>query len=51
LRMQEAGHGAYSNNLVVGSRFPGTKQRLLIHSSHAYRDHRTNTIMWWIDPL
>jgi len=51
LRKKEAGHGAYSNNLVVGSRFPGTKQRLLIQSSHAYRDNCTNILMWWIDPI
>ena len=51
LRMRENGPGAYSNNLVTGSRFTGEKQRLLILSSHAYRDNQTNTIMWWLDML
>ena len=49
LRMREAGTGSYSNNIVVGGRFPGEKQRLLIHTSHAYKNHLTNTIMWWLD--
>lgn len=51
LRMREAGFGAYSNNLLVGARFPGKKQRLLIQSSHAYSDHMTNTLMWWLDKI
>ena len=49
LRMREAGLGSYSNNIVTGSRFPGEKERLLIHSSHAYKKHKTNTLMWWLD--
>ena len=46
LRMQEAGSGAYSNNLVVGS---GTDARLLIQASHAYEGSRTNIVHWWLD--
>jgi len=49
LRMMETGIGAYSNNLVVGSRFNGERNRLMIHTSHAYKDHQTNTIMFWLD--
>jgi hypothetical protein len=44
----EAGFGEYSNNLVV--RDPCTNhQRLLIQSSHAYRENLTNILQWWID--
>lgn len=49
LRMRSEGAGAYSNNLVVGKQIPGMKKRLLIHTSHAYSEHRTNTIYWWVD--
>ena len=49
LRRVTQGSGAYSNLLVVGDRFNSKKKRLLIQSSHAYKDDRTNTIMWWLD--
>lgn len=49
MRLCTEGSGAYSNNLVVGSHVPGMQKRLLIHTSHAYSEHRTNTIFWWID--
>lgn len=49
MRLCTEGAGAYSNNLVVGSHVPGMQKRLLIHTSHAYSEHRTNTIFWWID--
>jgi len=42
------GAGAYSNNLIVHR--PGNKERLIIQTSHAYLQNRTNTIMWLIDP-
>ncbi|HNS32088.1 MAG TPA: sialidase family protein [bacterium] len=50
LRMKEAGIGAYSNNLVTG-RFGSEKreERLLIQSSHAYKQSRTNILHWWIE--
>lgn len=46
LRMQEAGSGAYSNNLVVGS---GDDARLLIQASHAYDGSKTNVVHWWLE--
>ncbi len=46
LRLATQGHGAYSNNLVVHGT-DGT-EKLLIQTSHAYYQNRTNTIMWWI---
>ena len=49
MRLCTEGSGAYSNNLIVGSHVPGMQKRLLIHTSHAYSEHRTNTIFWWID--
>lgn len=47
LRMAEHGAGAYSNNLVVHD--PNGSDRLLIQTSHAYDQNKTNTIMWWLD--
>jgi Neuraminidase (sialidase) len=51
LRMQDAGHGAYSNNLVVGKLAQGKRLRLLIQASHAYEQHKTNILHWWIDNI
>lgn len=48
LCLREAGFGEYSNNLVVYDRLL-KKNRLLIQSSHAYRDNLTNIHLWWID--
>lgn len=47
LRMANQGHGAYSNSIVVHR--PGKPDRLLIQTSHAYFQNRTNTIMWFLD--
>jgi len=51
LRMQEAGHGAYSNNLVVGKYNSGKSNRLLIQASHAYEQHKTNIVHWWLENI
>lgn len=48
LRMQEAGAGAYSNSIVVGTLEPETPNRLLIQASHAYEDSKTNILHWWL---
>ena len=49
LRMREAGTGAYSNSIVVGSHNPNKQNRLLIQSSHAYKLSLTNLLHWWIN--
>jgi hypothetical protein len=49
LKMREAGTGAYSNSIVVGSLNPHKRKRLLIQASHAYEKSRTNVFDWWID--
>jgi len=49
LRMQDAGTGAYSNSIVVGSLNPDKPERLLIQASHAYEKSKTNILHWWID--
>jgi hypothetical protein len=51
LRMREAGSGAYSNGLVVGT--PGTRRghRLLIQASHAYDKSKTNVLHWWVEGI
>ncbi|MBW2023548.1 MAG: exo-alpha-sialidase [Deltaproteobacteria bacterium] len=49
LRMREAGAGAYSNSIVVGSKNNKTKNRLLIQASHAYKGNMTNILHWWVD--
>lgn len=41
------GAGAYSNNLIV--HLPNGKERLMIHSSHAYEHAKTNIIMFFVD--
>lgn len=49
LRMREAGLGAYSNSIVVGSLSTLRRKRLLIQASHAYDKHKTNVLHWWVD--
>jgi hypothetical protein len=49
LKMREAGLGAYSNNIVVGSLNPKKRKRMLIQASHAYEQNKTNVFHWWID--
>jgi len=49
LRMQDAGAGAYSNSIVVGALNPDKRIRLLIQASHAYEEHKTNILHWWIE--
>ena len=49
LRMREAGTGAYSNSIVVGSLNLHKRSRLLIQASHAYKKSQTNILHWWID--
>jgi hypothetical protein len=51
VRMQEAGTGAYSNNLVVGTFDPEKRKRLLIQSSHAYDRSKTNVLHWWLENI
>jgi len=48
LRMQEAGAGAYSNNLLVSSPGARAPERLLIQASHAYEQSKTNIYHWWL---
>lgn len=47
LRYATEGAGAYSNNVTVHR--PGKPERLIIQSSHAYRENRTNTVMWILE--
>jgi len=49
LRMQQAGAGAYTNNLVVGALEPDASTRLLIQASHAYELSKTNVLHWWLE--
>ena len=49
LRKREAGLGAYSNSIVVGSLKLHNRKRLLIQASHAYEKSKTNVFHWWID--
>lgn len=49
LRTLEAGAGAYSNSIVVGSKNAQIQNRLLIQASHAYEDNKTNVLHWWLD--
>ena len=49
LRFATEGAGAYSNNLIVHD--PNGVERLLIQTSHAYQQNKTNTIMWWLDKV
>ena len=48
LRMGEAGAGAYSNNLIVSAPHTGEPEALLIQASHAYEEHMTNVLHWWL---
>ena len=47
LATRTAGHGAYSNSVVVQDGMG--RKRLRIHASHAYSEHRTNVVAWWLD--
>ncbi len=44
----EAGRGAYSNNLLVSGPDTTAPERLLIQASHAYDEHMTNVLHWWL---
>lgn len=49
LRMREAGLGAYSNSIPIGTLNSDKKDRLLIQASHAYEQNKTNVLHWWVD--
>ena len=49
LRRREAGLGAYSNSIVVGSSKSYSRKRLLIQASHAYEKNKTNVLHWWLE--
>ena len=49
LRRREAGLGAYSNSIVVGSLNPHSRKRLLIQASHAYEKNMTNVLHWRLE--
>lgn len=49
LQTRGTGAGAYSNNVVV--HHPDGHNRIIIQASHAYRDHRTNVYMWFLDRM
>ena len=49
LRKREAGLGAYSNSIVVGSSKGHSRKRLLIQASHAYEKNKTNVLHWWLE--
>jgi hypothetical protein len=42
------GHGAYSNNAVIVDPATG-RRRLRVQASHAYDEHKTSILSWWID--
>ena len=44
----EAGYGAYSNSIIVDE---PNRERVYIHSSHAYADNKTNILAWWVDKI
>ena len=48
LRRREAGTGAYSNSMVIGSVNPHKRRRLLRQASHAYDKNKTNVPHWRI---
>lgn len=48
LKMQTAGAGAYSNNLLVTDTRTGVPDRLLIQASHAYDADMTDVMHWWL---
>lgn len=47
LQMRGTGAGAYSENLTV--HHPDGHLRVIVQASHAYRQHRTNVHMWYLD--
>ena len=49
LKIQDAGTGAYSNTLVVGTFNDEVPDRLYVQASHAYKEHLTNIFYWWFD--
>lgn len=49
LKMQTAGAGAYSNNLLVHDPDNKKPPRLLIQASHAYEQSKTNIFHWWLE--
>ena len=49
LRKRTAGLRAYSNSIVVGALKPNSPQQVLIQASHAYEQHKTNVLHWWLD--
>ncbi len=49
LRKRTAGLGAYSKSIVVGALKSNSPQRVLIQASHAYDQHKTNVLHWWLD--
>ena len=44
MKMREAGTGAYSNSIVVGSLNPHKRNRLLIQASHAYEERQDERV-------
>ncbi len=48
LKMQTAGPGAYSNNVLVHDPEHKKPPRLLIQASHAYELSKTNVYHWWL---
>ena len=40
--------GAYSNSIIVDE---PNRERVYIHSSHAYADNKTNILAWWVDKI
>ena len=44
----EAGYGAYSNSIIIDE---PNRERVYIHSSHAYADNKTNILAWWVDKI
>jgi hypothetical protein len=49
LKMQSAGAGAYSNNVLVHDAKQKQSPRLLIQASHAYKESKTNIYHWWLE--
>ena len=49
LCLRGPGCGGYSNSIVVGQNCAHFPHRLLIQTSHPYREHRTNVLYWWVD--
>ena len=49
LRRREAGLGAYSNSIAVGSLNSHARNRLLVQALHAYEKNKTNALHWWLE--